>query len=289
MIGKENGNEFVVRDPWVIGDLGASVSLGIVDRILRELDASSHELRPLNSKLADVVCALSDFLQAYVAHATGVDVRRVGVDGCFSSPVDTALEALANVSLQGKLSTVSKSQTNHQLRNQLQTISTAINLLRQEVESTDKSDEAKRLFDEIQSSIRKIAETPESEALRQSNSGTVILVEDNESEREMLLQFLTRNGFSVKAFEDGEEALEFIFANRPKGSVLLDMGLPKCDGASTVRRIREHKEFDSMPIIGMSGSSLSEAAVEIGSNGINNWFRKPFNPSALVDLLSQSN
>ena len=44
-----------------------------------------------------------------------------------------------------------------------------------------------------------------------------------------------------------------------------------------------------MPIIGMSGSSLSEAAVEIGSNGINNWFRKPFNPSALVDLLSQSN
>lgn len=92
----------------------------------------------------------------------------------------------------------------------------------------------------------------------------IVLIEDDTIEREKLKKFLESNGCSVKAFGDGSSALDYISAsNHPHSTVLVDMKLPLRDGATVVHNIRKNSQFDAMPIIGMSGSSLSENGLRL--------------------------
>jgi carbon storage regulator CsrA len=119
-------------------------------------------------------------------------------------------------------------------------------------------------------------------------SRKALLVEDNPNERELLATFLRRSGLDVDTAGDGSDALDYLRSHRLPDVMLLDMGLPRCDGATTVRAIRQDPACAGLRIFAVTGHLPDEYDLARGPAGIDRWFHKPFDPTALIrDLNSE--
>src|SRR5207248_2532852 len=76
-----------------------------------------------------------------------------------------------------------------------------------------------------------------------------LLVEDNANERELLAKFLRLGGFEVDTAGDGADALDYLRAKGKPDVVLMDMGMPRCDGPTTIRRIRGDRALSDLKIV----------------------------------------
>ena len=110
--------------------------------------------------------------------------------------------------------------------------------------------------------------------------GKILVVDDEEQIRSLLVDHFQRQGFAVLEAADGEEALQAVRRTRPD-LVVLDVGLPGMDGIQVLRRIR--REDPGIGVIMVSGKSESIVAktLEAGALG---YFLKPFD----LDRLSQA-
>jgi carbon storage regulator CsrA len=109
-----------------------------------------------------------------------------------------------------------------------------------------------------------------------------LLVEDDRNERELLASYLRMAGVEVDVAGDGCAALEYLRQPKPPDVVLLDMGLPRCDGATAVKIIRDDPQLARLKIIAVSGHSPEEFEVGCGKKGVDRWFLKPIDPAALL-------
>lgn len=114
-----------------------------------------------------------------------------------------------------------------------------------------------------------------------------LLVEDNANERELLASFLRRSGIEVTTAADGEDALDTLKKRGRPDVVLLDMGLPRCDGPTAVRAIRRDPTYAGLKIFAVTGHVPDEFDLSTGPAGIDRWFQKPINPVELVQNLNQ--
>jgi len=112
-----------------------------------------------------------------------------------------------------------------------------------------------------------------------------LLVEDNANERELLAEFLRLGGFEVDTAGDGADALDYLRGRGRPDVVLLDMGLPRCDGPSTVRAIRRDRGLAGLKVVAVTGRGPEECGLGQGAGGIDLWFRKPINPPELIRAL----
>jgi carbon storage regulator CsrA len=108
-----------------------------------------------------------------------------------------------------------------------------------------------------------------------------LLVEDNPVEREAMALFLRKAGVEVEVAGDGIDALDHLRRRRPD-VVLLDMGLPRCDGPTTVRVVRHDPAYAGLKIFAVSGHSAEEFDIGKGPTGVDRWFQKPIDPGVLV-------
>lgn len=96
----------------------------------------------------------------------------------------------------------------------------------------------------------------------------ILLVEDNEMNRDMLSRRLTRKGYQVLIAADGVQGVELAQAELPD-LILMDMSLPVLDGWEATRRIRAIPETQAIPIIALTAHALSgdrEKSLEAGCN-----------------------
>ncbi|MEO0326363.1 MAG: response regulator [Myxococcota bacterium] len=94
----------------------------------------------------------------------------------------------------------------------------------------------------------------------------VLLVEDNEMNRDMLSRRLRRKGFRVVVAEDGERGVALVRSERPD-LVLMDMSLPVLDGWSAARVLKEDEATRAVPIIALTAHAMRgdrERALEAG-------------------------
>jgi two-component system cell cycle response regulator DivK len=94
----------------------------------------------------------------------------------------------------------------------------------------------------------------------------ILLVEDNELNRDMLSRRLTRRGYTVVAAEDGEQGLELARSERPD-LILMDMSLPGIDGWEATRRLRADPELAGARVIALTAHAMAgdrERAIEAG-------------------------
>jgi CheY-like chemotaxis protein len=112
-------------------------------------------------------------------------------------------------------------------------------------------------------------------------------VEDNANERELLALLLRRSGLEVDTAGDGCDALEYLHTRGRPDVVLLDMGLPRLDGPSTVRELRRLPACAGLKVFAVSGHPREEFDLDAGPSGIDRWFQKPIDPGALIDGLSR--
>jgi two-component system, cell cycle response regulator DivK len=94
----------------------------------------------------------------------------------------------------------------------------------------------------------------------------VLLVEDNELNRDMLSRRLIRRGFQVVFAMDGQQGIALARSERPD-IILMDMSLPVIDGWEATRRVKADAATRSVPIIGLTAHAMSgdrEKAIEAG-------------------------
>lgn len=106
----------------------------------------------------------------------------------------------------------------------------------------------------------------------------ILVVEDENILREVIVDYLIDDGYQVLEAADGEKALE-LFQSDSIDLVILDIGLPKIDGWSVCRRIRKNS---NIPIIILTARSDEDDSILGYELGADDYLIKPYNPRVLM-------
>jgi len=107
---------------------------------------------------------------------------------------------------------------------------------------------------------------------------TILVVEDEDILREVIMDYLIEDGYQVLEAADGEKALE-LFQSNSVDLVILDIVLPKVDGWSVCRRIRKNS---SIPIIILTARSDEDDSLLGYELGADDYLIKPYSPRVLM-------
>jgi len=109
---------------------------------------------------------------------------------------------------------------------------------------------------------------------------TVLVVDDEARMRKLIKDFLIQKGFSVLEAEDGERAIDVFESNKNKIEIiLLDVMMPKLDGWSVLRQIRQNS---NVPIIMLTARGEEQDELFGFELGVDEYISKPFSPKILV-------
>lgn len=110
-------------------------------------------------------------------------------------------------------------------------------------------------------------------------TATIIVVEDDENQREVLVKLLIDEGFSVHSVGNGAEALKLLEEFRPD-VVLLDLGLPDISGETVLGELR--KMYTDLPVILLTARGTTADVVGGFSLGADDYISKPYNFDELL-------
>lgn len=114
----------------------------------------------------------------------------------------------------------------------------------------------------------------------------ILLVEDNEMNRDMLARRLRRKGYDVVVAVDGREGIEQAQRTRPD-LILLDMSLPIVDGWEAARQIKANKKSAHIPIIAQTAHAMSNDRAKCLEAGCDDYTTKPIHlPQLLAKIES---
>ena len=112
----------------------------------------------------------------------------------------------------------------------------------------------------------------------------VLLVEDNELNRDMLIRRLNRAGIDVVVAENGQQALDKMKAEQP-AVVLMDMNLPVMDGWTASRKAREDERIRDIPIIALTAHAMEADRLNALEAGCDDYATKPvYFPGLLIKI-----
>lgn len=114
----------------------------------------------------------------------------------------------------------------------------------------------------------------------------ILLVEDNEINRDMLVRRLNRAGHDVICAGDGEEALSKMRSHLP-ALVLLDMNLPIKDGWTTCREARDDARIQHIKIIALTAHAMESDRQTALSIGCDDYATKPIDFPSLLGKIAQ--
>jgi|UniRef100_UPI004047DC10 two-component system, cell cycle response regulator DivK len=112
----------------------------------------------------------------------------------------------------------------------------------------------------------------------------VLLVEDNEMNRDMLSRRLSRKGFEVILALDGAEALQAALAEAP-ALILMDMSLPVMDGWEATRRIKAEAATAATPVIGLTAHAMDGDREKCLAAGCDDYDTKPVDLPRLLEKM----
>src|SRR5215510_5402616 len=110
----------------------------------------------------------------------------------------------------------------------------------------------------------------------------ILLVEDNEMNRDMLSRRLTRRGYDVVMAKDGEEGLDLAGSSSPD-LILMDMSLPSVDGWEVTRRIKADISTAAIPVIALTAHAMSGDREQALRAGCDDYDTKPIEFERLLE------
>ena len=117
-----------------------------------------------------------------------------------------------------------------------------------------------------------------------SEDGPILLVEDNELNRDMLIRRLNRAGHEVISAGDGQQALALMVSRRP-AVVLMDMNLPVLDGWTASRRAKDDDSIGHIPIIALTAHAMDADRENALEAGCDDYATKPVDfPGLLIKI-----
>ncbi|MGA1750275.1 MAG: response regulator [bacterium] len=113
----------------------------------------------------------------------------------------------------------------------------------------------------------------------------VLLVEDNEMNRDMLTRRLTRKGFEVLQAVDGQQAIEMTSQAMPD-LILMDMSLPVLDGWEATRRLKADSDLQAIPVIGLTAHAMDGDREKCLQAGCDEYDTKPIDLPRLLEKMT---
>lgn len=112
----------------------------------------------------------------------------------------------------------------------------------------------------------------------------ILLVEDNEMNRDMLSRRLSRRGFEVLIADNGKVGVELAVSEKPD-LILMDMSLPVLDGWEATRRIKADPATSAIPIVALTAHAMASDRDMALDAGCDDYDSKPVDLSRLVQKI----
>ena len=113
----------------------------------------------------------------------------------------------------------------------------------------------------------------------------ILLVEDNEMNRDMLSRRLERRGFQVVMAADGQQGVEMAQTEAPD-LILLDMSLPVIDGWEAARRIKQAPDTRAIPVIALTSHAMAGDREQALASGCDDYDTKPVDLPRLLEKMA---
>jgi two-component system, cell cycle response regulator DivK len=113
----------------------------------------------------------------------------------------------------------------------------------------------------------------------------ILLVEDNEMNRDMLSRRLERKGYEIVIAVDGQQAIDFAASQKPD-LILMDMSLPVVDGWEATRRLKANGQTRQIPIIALTAHAMAEDERKAREAGCNDYDTKPIELPRLLEKIA---
>ncbi len=117
-------------------------------------------------------------------------------------------------------------------------------------------------------------------------SKRILVVEDQEDNRQIIRDMLAATDYEITEAENGEQALTAIAKQRPD-LILMDIQLPIMDGYEATRRIKANPVLKSIPIIAVTSYALSGEEQKARASGCDDYLPKPYSPRHLLAKIRQ--
>jgi CheY-like chemotaxis protein len=114
----------------------------------------------------------------------------------------------------------------------------------------------------------------------------ILLVEDNEMNRDMLSRRLSRRGFEVLLAENGQAGVDLTASQRPD-LILMDMSLPVVDGWEATRRIKADPSTSDIPVIALTAHAMASDREMALQAGCDDYDSKPVDLARLIRKIEQ--
>jgi len=109
----------------------------------------------------------------------------------------------------------------------------------------------------------------------------ILLVEDNEMNRDMLSRRLVRNGYEVLLAMDGQQGVNMALSEQPD-LILMDLSLPVIDGWEATRRVRANDATRRIPVIALTAHAMAGDREKAMEAGCDDYDTKPVEISRLL-------
>ncbi len=151
------------------------------------------------------------------------------------------------------------------------------------------------LFNAIMSAMGHVIEGEIRTSTRQEEAATdlaklrgarILLVEDNDTNQELALELLIRNGLLAEVANNGEEAIALLERDDFDG-VLMDCQMPIMDGYTATRKLRHQSRFKALPILAMTANAMAGDREKVLDAGMNDHISKPINVNEMFHIMAK--
>ena len=113
----------------------------------------------------------------------------------------------------------------------------------------------------------------------------ILIVEDNEMNRDMLSRRLIKKGFEIIIAVDGEEGVKKTFSEKPD-LILMDMSLPVMDGWEATKKLKSNSDTSKIPIIALTAHAMAQDKEKALAAGCDEYDTKPIDLNRLLNKIS---
>jgi carbon storage regulator CsrA len=234
--------------------------------------------------------------EAIVVPNLGLTIRVVRVKG---NTVQLGIDAPPDVKilrqeLETHPSAVDRmpSLSPHSMRNRLNKLNLHLHLLQQQWDR-GLHGQARMTLDRLFEMIDSVSQECGDPQPRPERAGPMpncrtLIVDDDSNERELLAGLLQMHGCACETAADGLDALAYLESHERPDVMLLDLVMPRCNGAQVVDRVRHDPRYAGLKVFAISGTAPESMGIHTGPDGVDAWFPKPLNPRKLWEAIELS-